>query len=316
MLVAIIVWQIRRIVGSDHPISRAVEALALSVPLYVLLFATTYFLMARANPPHGEIELRDVVVNGGMDDGVRRVEIPTGESIAACRRSPPMEGPFRLQQLWIQSLHRLTDLDQPKTNSIEDQSVAEIASLLVSANGLDGVDDVGQPLLVVTAHSGIASCSASARTAGRRPSAGTTSTGAPRTSLSSRSNCPNVTRLDRGERSTRMSTSLSSVSWPRATLPNTLTLDVPYLSAVASTCRRRCLRRRPRGESGKPGRASGAGSSRISSRCPVAAISRSSVPNAGSRRPDSYELTTLWATCARRATSVCDRLARVALVEQ
>ena len=46
---AIIVWQIRRIVGSDHPISRAVEALALSVPLYVLLFATTYFLMARAN---------------------------------------------------------------------------------------------------------------------------------------------------------------------------------------------------------------------------------------------------------------------------
>ena len=33
-----------RIVGSDHPTSRAVEALALTVPLYVLLFATTYFL--------------------------------------------------------------------------------------------------------------------------------------------------------------------------------------------------------------------------------------------------------------------------------
>jgi len=49
VLAGIIVWQIRRIVGSDHPISRAVEALALSVPLYVLLFATTYFLMARAN---------------------------------------------------------------------------------------------------------------------------------------------------------------------------------------------------------------------------------------------------------------------------
>ncbi len=48
-LVAIIAWQVKRIVGSDHPISRAVEALALSVPLYVLLFATTYFLMARAN---------------------------------------------------------------------------------------------------------------------------------------------------------------------------------------------------------------------------------------------------------------------------
>lgn len=47
--VAIIAWQLKRIVGPDHPISRAVEALTLSVPLYVLLFATTYFLMARAN---------------------------------------------------------------------------------------------------------------------------------------------------------------------------------------------------------------------------------------------------------------------------
>lgn len=49
VLAAIIAWQIKSIVGSDHPAGRAVEALALSVPLYVLLFATTYFLMARAN---------------------------------------------------------------------------------------------------------------------------------------------------------------------------------------------------------------------------------------------------------------------------
>ena len=49
VLAGIIAWQIRRIVGSNHPISRAVEALALSVPLYVLLFATTYYLMARGN---------------------------------------------------------------------------------------------------------------------------------------------------------------------------------------------------------------------------------------------------------------------------
>ncbi len=49
VLTGIIAWQVRRIVGSDHPTGRAVEALALSVPLYVLLFATTYFLMARAN---------------------------------------------------------------------------------------------------------------------------------------------------------------------------------------------------------------------------------------------------------------------------
>jgi len=49
VLAGIIAWQVRSIVGSDHPTSRAVEALALSVPLYVLLFATTYYLMARTN---------------------------------------------------------------------------------------------------------------------------------------------------------------------------------------------------------------------------------------------------------------------------
>jgi voltage-gated potassium channel len=48
VLFAIIAWQIRQIIRSDHPNIRAVEALAFTVPLYVLLFATTYFLMAHA----------------------------------------------------------------------------------------------------------------------------------------------------------------------------------------------------------------------------------------------------------------------------
>ena len=48
VLAAIIALQIRRIIGSEHPIMRAVEALAFTIPLYILLFATTYFLMAHA----------------------------------------------------------------------------------------------------------------------------------------------------------------------------------------------------------------------------------------------------------------------------
>lgn len=40
-------WNITR---SDHPTFRAVEALALIIPLYVLLFATVYYLMNHANP--------------------------------------------------------------------------------------------------------------------------------------------------------------------------------------------------------------------------------------------------------------------------
>lgn len=44
-LLAVIGWQMWRIIRSDYPTIRAVEALALIVPLYVLFFATVYFLM-------------------------------------------------------------------------------------------------------------------------------------------------------------------------------------------------------------------------------------------------------------------------------
>ena len=47
-LCAIVAWQIRAIGRSEHPNARAAEALASSIPLYLLLFAATYFLMARS----------------------------------------------------------------------------------------------------------------------------------------------------------------------------------------------------------------------------------------------------------------------------
>lgn len=50
VLTAIIIWQVRQIIRSSHPVGRAVEALAFSIPLYMLLFATTYFVMAHSNP--------------------------------------------------------------------------------------------------------------------------------------------------------------------------------------------------------------------------------------------------------------------------
>ena len=43
------VWQVRAIVGSRYPAMRAVEALGLIVPFYLLLFASTYFMMERAS---------------------------------------------------------------------------------------------------------------------------------------------------------------------------------------------------------------------------------------------------------------------------
>ncbi len=50
VFVALIGWQVWRILRSDHPGSRALEALFFAVPLFILLFATAYYLMARAEP--------------------------------------------------------------------------------------------------------------------------------------------------------------------------------------------------------------------------------------------------------------------------
>ena len=43
------VWQIRAIASARYPGLRAAEALGLIIPLYLLLFASTYFLMERAS---------------------------------------------------------------------------------------------------------------------------------------------------------------------------------------------------------------------------------------------------------------------------
>jgi voltage-gated potassium channel len=45
----VIIWQVRQISRSEHPGVRAVEALAFTLPVYILLFATTYYLMDHAN---------------------------------------------------------------------------------------------------------------------------------------------------------------------------------------------------------------------------------------------------------------------------
>ena len=42
-------WQVRRIAGSRFPGLRAAEVLALVIPFYLVLFASTYFLMERAS---------------------------------------------------------------------------------------------------------------------------------------------------------------------------------------------------------------------------------------------------------------------------
>ena len=50
VLLAVSSWQVRSIISAKHPTVRAVGALATTVPLFLLLFAATYFLMAKTSP--------------------------------------------------------------------------------------------------------------------------------------------------------------------------------------------------------------------------------------------------------------------------
>lgn len=50
LLGAMTAYQVRAILRAAYPAIRAIEALATSVPLYLLLFAGTYFLMSQSGP--------------------------------------------------------------------------------------------------------------------------------------------------------------------------------------------------------------------------------------------------------------------------
>jgi voltage-gated potassium channel len=47
---AVITWQVRAILGAQYPALRAIEALAAAIPLFLLVFAATYFKMADVQP--------------------------------------------------------------------------------------------------------------------------------------------------------------------------------------------------------------------------------------------------------------------------
>jgi voltage-gated potassium channel len=46
----LVAWQVRAILRSRHPAVRAVEAIALSLPLFLLLFAGTYVVLSGSEP--------------------------------------------------------------------------------------------------------------------------------------------------------------------------------------------------------------------------------------------------------------------------
>jgi CDP-diglyceride synthetase len=47
---ALLTWQVRQIMNAEHPRLRVVETLSLSVPLFLLAFASLYFVTASGTP--------------------------------------------------------------------------------------------------------------------------------------------------------------------------------------------------------------------------------------------------------------------------
>lgn len=56
LLAVVAIWQIRAILRSPYPGIRGIEALAITAPLYLILFAATYFLLSLDDPSNFSVE--------------------------------------------------------------------------------------------------------------------------------------------------------------------------------------------------------------------------------------------------------------------
>ena len=56
MMTAVVAYQVRAITRHPHPAIRAIEALAITVPVFLILFAATYFMMEQSNPDNFNID--------------------------------------------------------------------------------------------------------------------------------------------------------------------------------------------------------------------------------------------------------------------
>jgi voltage-gated potassium channel len=55
-LIAIIAYQVRAIIRHPHSAVRAIEALAITVPIFLVLFAATYFMMEQSNADNFNVD--------------------------------------------------------------------------------------------------------------------------------------------------------------------------------------------------------------------------------------------------------------------
>jgi hypothetical protein len=98
ILLVVIAWQLRAIVRARQPVLRAIVALATTVPLFVLLFASVYFVMADRVSRHS----RAMVRRNCLTDLVRSAEFARGFldsriDVLSCSRPAPIVRTVRLR---------------------------------------------------------------------------------------------------------------------------------------------------------------------------------------------------------------------------
>jgi hypothetical protein len=98
ILLIVIAWQLRAIVRARKPLVRAIVALATTVPLFVLLFPSVYFVMADRVSRHS----RAMVRRNCLTDLVRSAEFARGFldsriDVLSCSRPAPIVRTVRLR---------------------------------------------------------------------------------------------------------------------------------------------------------------------------------------------------------------------------
>ena len=97
--------------------------------------------------PDSALEFGQVIVDSRLQDPVSGVEVAVGQVIAHAGDLAPWDGGLGIEQFCRQSLHGLSDFQQPDPDRIEDQAIGQIAALQVGADCVDRGLDVGQALL-------------------------------------------------------------------------------------------------------------------------------------------------------------------------
>ena len=83
------------------------------------------------------LQFREVMFDGRLEDGMRRVEVAVCESVAHGGDLIPWNRVLVGEECAMEALHGLADFNKPYPHGVEDQSVAELAAGQMAADGLD-----------------------------------------------------------------------------------------------------------------------------------------------------------------------------------